>query len=387
MVKNNKISIIGAGLYGLTLGKELTNLGFEVELYEQSNKAGGLLRSTKVNCVNIDYNGFHSINVNKLIRFPEVRSFFRGLADYQIMERGTVARINVGKRLKYIRLPLSKGSLLDFYEVSDIDGIASYLLDGTSGMKYKDRFVQDIVDKIGYDLYDYIIRPLIAKEEKQDYSTQCNIDKIKKITDDEPDVKTVSGYEPYGSFNNVVDVLCNKLKINYNVDVTYDKLKSITENSLFTYCTNSPCDYIDGGPRYITNIMRLETSNVLYDSKTLANTIVTPTESYDSISRFNVVNGGDAYYCGYNNSVIWNKFMGLNRFYIVDEPTDYFKMLVKKFETNNKLKFVGRLGTMTDLDMIDTVNNALETAHNDKLTLESIGNFNYGSETNTCNQG
>ncbi|MEI6728708.1 MAG: FAD-dependent oxidoreductase [bacterium] len=52
--KSQKIAIIGSGISGLVAGYELTKQGFEVEVFEKQNQAGGRAISVEVEGLNID---------------------------------------------------------------------------------------------------------------------------------------------------------------------------------------------------------------------------------------------------------------------------------------------------------------------------------------------
>ena len=57
-----KISVLGAGISGLTVAKRLREKGYDVAVYEKENKAGGLARSRIVNGYVYDPHGGHIFN-------------------------------------------------------------------------------------------------------------------------------------------------------------------------------------------------------------------------------------------------------------------------------------------------------------------------------------
>jgi len=59
--KHRKVAILGGGISGLTIARELHQIGIDVEVFESNNSIGGLARSKMINGYTYDISGGHII--------------------------------------------------------------------------------------------------------------------------------------------------------------------------------------------------------------------------------------------------------------------------------------------------------------------------------------
>ena len=102
------VTIIGAGITGLSTAWRLTENGYNVKLIEKSDAVGGLARSIKVNNYYLDI-GPHSFFSEDKEVFNSVMNLFKG-------EKGQIPyskrSVKMWFRNRYVDYPLSAKSVL-----------------------------------------------------------------------------------------------------------------------------------------------------------------------------------------------------------------------------------------------------------------------------------
>jgi len=99
--RKKKVSIVGAGISGLLVGYELKKRGFDVQIFEASSRAGGLLRTQKT------FFGPSEKAAHSILVTPEVQKFFDELGvPLLAVSRKAKARFIVRNR-KMRRMPLT----------------------------------------------------------------------------------------------------------------------------------------------------------------------------------------------------------------------------------------------------------------------------------------
>lgn len=157
-----KFNIIGAGLAGLSIGRLLVDKGYEVTIYEKEDHIGGALYTTRVNGVEIHQKGAHLFHTNS----EEVYEFINKYSKWVEYIHQVKALIDPGI---LVQLPLSYRTIRDLYETfqSEIeltDEDIKWLLGSTTRMKHPNKAIDELISKIGWDLYDFVIKPYTEKQ-------------------------------------------------------------------------------------------------------------------------------------------------------------------------------------------------------------------------------
>jgi protoporphyrinogen oxidase len=147
------VTIIGAGVAGLTIGYQLARQGYRVTVVEKNAEVGGLARTFHYGDFHFDVgpHRFHTEN-------PRVAEFIRGILGQEAIE---IPRKS-GARMfgRFHEWPLRPGILLSMP--------ISLMLKGACDLLFKERlpgesFEADIVNKYGRTLYNIFFEPYTRK--------------------------------------------------------------------------------------------------------------------------------------------------------------------------------------------------------------------------------
>lgn len=150
------IHVYGAGLAGLSVARLLQDKGYRVTIFEQLPYIGGSLKTYRTSRgVEIHEHGAHIFHTND----EDVWNFVNKYSEWNPYIHKVRAMITRNGDSYTVPLPLSYETLKAFYKTELSDQKCDLLFGSTSGMKYPNKDVNDLVQKIGWDLFDYIIKP------------------------------------------------------------------------------------------------------------------------------------------------------------------------------------------------------------------------------------
>lgn len=351
-----KYIIYGAGLFGLTIGRLLKDSGNEVTIYEKTSYIGGACRTKRINNLEVHIHGAHIFHTD----YDEVIDFVKKYSDWISYKHQVKALIGVFDELKYIQLPLSYQSISDFYDITDVDKI-KWMLSSTSRFRHPNKNIENLISKIGWDLYDYVIKPYSETQWGTSFENipLQVIDRIGFKNDFVKDYFTdkFQGL-PKDGYDNFIKNLSDGLDIVFNVDkFNYDP-NSIT---IFT----GPIDDILN--EEVLPYRTLTWNHVLdHDSQWQLPVINTPGLEHTRIISHHLFPNQpetNVKVTSFEFSSLWNKNCGLPKYYPIN--TEEYDNIYNKYVSDIKLKYPnlilgGRLGSYKYYDMDDTIYNAIK---------------------------
>ena len=151
------IHIYGAGLAGLSIARLLQDKGYQVTIFEQSFHIGGSLRTHRTKKgVEIHECGAHIFHTND----EDVWNFVNKYSEWTPYVHKVRAMITKNDNTYTVPLPLSYETLKAFYQRNDLtEEDCKLLLNSTTRMKHPNKDIDNLISKVGWDMYDYIIKP------------------------------------------------------------------------------------------------------------------------------------------------------------------------------------------------------------------------------------
>ena len=154
---SDDVVILGGGVAGLTMARELLRIGRSVTLLERAPFYGGLARTFERDGFRFDIGGhrFHSNN-------PDVVNWVRDLVGSDLLEVGRSSRIYMGGR--FVDYPIQfPGALTIFTPVQaarvGVSYLSTFLRPGGEDVSFEDW----VVRRFGRALYDVYFRPYTEK--------------------------------------------------------------------------------------------------------------------------------------------------------------------------------------------------------------------------------
>lgn len=356
----SRIKIYGAGLFGLTVGRILHDKGHLVNIYEKSPFIGGALRTELTpDGVELSKHGAHIFHTD----YDNVIDFVKKYSDWTPYYHRVQALIRVLGMTKLVELPLSYKTLSDFYGVDDVRDL-EWLRTSSTRMKHPNKSVDELISKIGWDLFDYVIRPYSENQ------WNCDISEIPEGVIDRIGFKDdfVTGYftdkfqgVPADGWMTFINRLAEGLDIECNVKTFEYDPECIT---IYT-----------GAVDELFGEHRLEYRTLWWDFKVLESplkydlpVINTPQESHTRMIIHNNFPNQPKIknvYVSYEYPMTWYPDSKMERYYPVNnkgnnELYEYYVNSIKVHYPN--LILGGRLGSYKYYDMDDTIYNAIKLA-------------------------
>lgn len=150
--------ILGAGIAGLTAGRELARQGYRVTVVEQAAEVGGLARTVEMEGFRFDLGGhrFHSHN-------PSVVRWLQALLGDDLLTVPRVSHIYLNGR--YVDYPLKLPGALSAFPPRQAAGMAlDYLLARWTERGRQDRSFEDwVIRRFGRQMYRQFFQPYTEK--------------------------------------------------------------------------------------------------------------------------------------------------------------------------------------------------------------------------------
>ena len=238
--KMMQISIVGSGVGGLTLGYELVNSGYSVELFEKESQPGGLCRSYSYPSGYTFDIGPHRIKVVDVNLYEFIEQLIG--KNYNVLARNNAMFMNG----KYYSWPISYKTILELPLKDICISTAGYLKQRfmKDNMKCFD-FEQYVVKKYGKKIYDLFFASYTEKVttiKGNELHEDWVLETFRRIYGNENSCDTLFLYPLKGGIQTICNSLSNTIsskigKIYYNspinsLKIKNGEIKTVTSNNI-----------------------------------------------------------------------------------------------------------------------------------------------------------
>lgn len=355
-----KFKIVGAGLYGLTLGRILQDAGHSVTIYEKTRYLGGNCHTVDRCGIEIHEKGAHIFHTDD----DEVIKFVLGISKFNNYRHRVFAEVSAFG--KYVELPMSYKTLADMYGTYDTTILDFTLGESTSRMRTGNPELDELISQCSWDLFNFIIKPYSENQ------WGCSIDKvpIEAINRIRFKKEFTIGYFsdkfqgiPSKGYYYFFFELSKNLTIKYNSHITLDDL---VEDDVTVIWSGDICESVNN-----IESDALPYRTVYFDHKEkdqgLFNSVInTPTRKYTRLIDHRLFRPE----IDYNGQVVvsaeypkmWTKDCGLDKMYPINNKENNSKYESIKSDILSRYPnviFGGRLGEYKYYDMDDTIKSAI----------------------------
>lgn len=359
--------IIGAGLAGLTIARLLTDKGHTVTILESSDHIGGALKTETIDGVEVHSHGPHIFHTDYVDVINFVNRFTTWYTYYHRVQAAIPLTLFPELEPKLVELPLSYKSLADFYGTYETQYLEFVSSNSSSRMKHPVKEIDNLIGSIGWDMYEYVIRPYSEKQwgRSMENIPLNVIDRLGKFRKGE----FKSGYfedrfqalpKSYSSF-----IECLSYGLNIKLNTTLDKsdINKYTK-VIYTGSIDELFDYELGDLEYrslgwdkLIDGDIWEVDPVTYDLPVLNLPLHPVYTRYVFHHNFIPSRRKSRYITG-EYSFEWSKGKKPMRYYPIGDKknSDLFNEYMKLSKSRYpNIDYIGRLGTYKYMDMDDVI--------------------------------
>lgn len=374
MAKRYDILIVGAGLYGATCARMLTEKGYKCLIIEKNNYVGGMCATRTEHDIDIHMNGPHIFHTNDEEVWNFVTKYSR-MNNYKhaetIISNGRLWTLPIDIKA-YNMMFGSINALSAYTEISK--EIKSYNVKKSSSLE------DTLVLQYGISLYTEIFKPYYEKK----YGKSCG-ELAPLMPDIQPSYFKLSGqmYEtpmqgiPENGYTKLVEnIIGNDIPIILNKDFisNIDKFYNLAEVIIYTGPVDRLCKYVYGPLKWVSlNIQTIDES--MRGSHIYGNTVTKVADKQNELLRITE----HKWFTPDRDSSEWNNHnivsYEYNKEYKVDEDPFYSLNDNESMELYGKyIEFIeekwpnivvgGTKGLYLNMNMSDTIKAAIELCKN-----------------------
>jgi len=355
---NLKILIVGTGLFGSVLARELTDLGYICHVIDRRTHVGGNCYTENVNSINVHKYGPHIFHTSNKIVW-----------DY-LHKHTTVNHFSCRPKLKYgdrvYSFPINLMTLNQLWNVTTPEEANAKLLEVTKKHK-KDVYTNAeewALGNVGEEIYEIFYKGYLLKQwNKNPIDIPSEIMARQVVRMDYNDSYYYDPYQGIPDYTQLFKSLLNGISVELGVDYLKDREQFNSNYDKIIYCgpIDEFFDYKFGALEYRSlkfeeEILPIKdyqgTFMVSHPEKEFAYTRIIEHKHFDfGQQEFTVITK--------EYPQDWE--IGMEAFYPVNDIKNQ-KIYEKynKIDVGNKLIFGGRLGSYKYLNMDQTIENALE---------------------------
>lgn len=260
--------IIGAGFFGATCARLLTDNGYNCLIVEKEKTVGGLAASERINDIDINKYGAHVIHTDD----DDVWEFLNQF------DRIVPYTLNVKSQFKneYFQLPNNMNLIHDAYKINTPKDAESQLEEDRKnyGVMYKRNLEEELIYQVGFKGYMYALKGYYEKlfgDDCKNLSTAYLRDIRNDLSYDINYYSNKYSGVPEGGYTSLVEkIIGNDIDITLNTDFikNKDKLMNLGAIVISTIPIDRFCNYVYGPLDWVTLKYELkdfskETSNFL----------------------------------------------------------------------------------------------------------------------------
>lgn len=357
--------IVGAGLYGATCARILTDKGYKcIVLEKRSHLAGNCyserVYDSKFNYIDIHSYGAHIFHTN----YEDVWDFVTKYSRFNKFTLNVLANNNG----KLYHLPFNLTTMYEVYRTFDISKIKEYINNEIETYNYTSEFERCAVTSVGSSIFNLLIKDYTIK---QWGTTDIDASVIKRIPikwyfDNNYFTDKYQGIPKIGYTNLVSKMLDNiEYKLNYNFTLESEYIKN-TANIIYCGAVDELCNYKFGELEWRSLRFELQTLNQPSFQHTAVINYTTLTPEYTRIIEHRYFRP-DINYSTLEKTVITYEYpekweIGKERYYPISNDrtlTLYNKYVDYLNKQYPNIQLGGRLGLYKYVNMDETIKLAM----------------------------
>lgn len=156
-MKNNKVIVIGAGLYGSVVAHELAQKGYKVDIYDRRQHLGGNIHDKKIYGINVHEYGPHIFHTSNKTVWDYVRQFgeFHNFINTPMV---------VGDDGKMYNMPFNMNTFSKMYGVQTPDDALKALTKDIPEYIGRQNLEEAALGQVGTKIYNLLIKKYTKKQ-------------------------------------------------------------------------------------------------------------------------------------------------------------------------------------------------------------------------------
>lgn len=351
--------IVGAGLFGLTIGRLLTDSGCNCLIIDKRGVIGGNCYTEKINGINVHKYGPHIFHTNNIV----VETFIKKYTD--INNFSCRPKIHVND--KVYSFPINLMTMNQLWGIKTPNEAEKVMFEKTK--KYKEMFKipknaeEQALYTVGYELYSMFYKEYLKKQwglEPIDISP--DIIKRQVFRTNYDDNYYYDNFQGIPDYNKLFKNLSKGIEVLTNINFIENKseLQGIAKKTIYTGQIDEYFEYKFKPLEYRSLRFEEEYLNIKDFQGTF---MVSYPESKYNFTR--IIEHKHFEFGEQNYTIItkeypqtWN--IGLEPFYPINnqENNEKYNKYIK--EVNHNIIFAGRMGSYKYINMDETINNAIK---------------------------
>lgn len=354
-----KVLIVGAGLFGSVLARELTDMGYNCHVIDRRNHTGGNCYTENVGGINVHVHGAHIFHTSN-----------EAVWKY-LLKHTTINQFSLRMKLRYddrlYSMPINLMTLNQLWNVTTPSEAKKKMFEVTEPHKKKvyDNAEEWALGHVGEEIYNIFYRGYLVKQwnrDPKDIPPEIMARQVVRL--DYNDSYYYDKYQGMPDYTKFFQSLLNGIPVDLNVDYLEDRgyFDSKYDKVIYTGAIDEFFNYEFGTLEYRS--LRFETEVLRIKDFQGVCVVSHPEEKYDftRIIEHKHFEFGEQDFTVITREYPQDWKIGMTPYYPVNDLKN--QEIYKKYTPlikGDKYIFGGRLGSYKYLNMDETIGRALET--------------------------
>jgi UDP-galactopyranose mutase len=205
--------IVGSGLYGMVLARELTDLGYSVKVIDKRNHLGGNIYNEKIEGINVHKYGAHIFHTSD----ESVWNYVNRFCEFNNYINSPVAIYNE----EIFSLPFNMWTFSTLWKTADPNKVKDIIREQSKEVQNPKNLEEQAISMVGRDIYEKLIKGYTKKQWGRDPKDlpKSIIKRLPvRLTFDNNYFNDKYQGIPIGGYNTLIEGLLDGIETEVNID-------------------------------------------------------------------------------------------------------------------------------------------------------------------------